>query len=156
MKALELADTLRAIAERRVMLRIAGGGIPCSAHLLAEAAATISALVAERDEARRYAEQLAVALAAKHYPDVPQWNPLTGDLWGLISQIDNMTTGLTRADVTEPALATANARIAGLEKALGEFAEPRNWVVNGRFDPHSGNFDATTFARAALTGGEDA
>jgi hypothetical protein len=53
------------------------------------------------------------------------------------------------------ALATAQARIAGLEKALGEFAEPRNWVVNGRFDPHSGNFDATTFARAALTGGED-
>lgn len=36
-------------------------------------------------------------------------------------------------------------------KALEEFGNPRNWVVNGRFDPHSGNFVATTFARAALS-----
>jgi len=40
-------------------------------------------------------------------------------------------------------------------EALEAFADPSNWVVNGRFDPSSGNFDATTFARAALkaTGG---
>ncbi|WP_196300905.1 hypothetical protein, partial [Streptococcus pneumoniae] len=51
---------------------------------------------------------------------------------------------------------TAEARSAVLEAALKEFADPSNWVVNGRFDPHSGNFDATTFARAALAGGKQA
>lgn len=35
-------------------------------------------------------------------------------------------------------------------EALREYADPRNWVVNGRFDPHSGNFDGTSFAVAAL------
>jgi hypothetical protein len=45
----------------------------------------------------RYAEQLATSLAAKHYPEVTQWRPLSGDLMGLLSQIDNMTTGLVRA-----------------------------------------------------------
>lgn len=44
------------------------------------------------------------------------------------------------------------ARIAALEAGLGEFADPANWVVDGRFDPHSGNFDATTFARSVLNG----
>jgi hypothetical protein len=46
--------------------------------------------------AEAYAERLARALWAKHYADdAPQWEPLTGDLMGLLSQIDNMTTGLT-------------------------------------------------------------
>ncbi len=43
-----------------------------------------------------YAERLAVALRAKHYPDVPQWQPLSGDLLGLLTQIDNMTAGMKR------------------------------------------------------------
>lgn len=56
--------------------------------------------LAAKDEARR----LAVSLHAKHFADVPQWRPLT-DLRGLISQIDNMTTALSRtpeAPLTEP------------------------------------------------------
>lgn len=40
-----------------------------------------------------------------------------------------------------------------LREALEQFADPSNWVVNGRFDPNSGNFDATSFARAALRDG---
>ncbi len=48
--------------------------------------------------AQAYAERLARALWRKYYADdAPQWEPLTGDLMGLLSQIDNMTTGLTRA-----------------------------------------------------------
>lgn len=48
-------------------------------------------------------------------------------------------------------VASLEARVAELEAALETFADPGNWVVNGRFDPSSGNFDATTFASAALT-----
>lgn len=58
------------------------------------AADEIERLRRERDEAMRYAENLAVALS-RHFPHVPQWKPLTGDLIGLLTQIDNMTTGLS-------------------------------------------------------------
>ena len=45
-----------------------------------------------------YAEHLARALWQKHYAkDAPQWEPMTGNLFGLLSQIDNMASGLTRA-----------------------------------------------------------
>ena len=72
---------------------------------------------AERAEARlaeaeRYAEGLAVALAARHYPEVNVWRPLSGDLIGLLTQIDNMTTGLSRT-----------ARAERLEAALREAQE---------------------------------
>jgi hypothetical protein len=36
-------------------------------------------------------------MAGKHYPEAPQWEPLP-DLIGLLTQIDNMTTGLVRAE----------------------------------------------------------
>lgn len=52
----------------------------------------------ELDNATRYAERLAAILAAKHYPKVPQWQPLFGDLVGLLMQIDNMTSGMVRDD----------------------------------------------------------
>jgi hypothetical protein len=49
--------------------------------------------------AEEYAERLARSLWREHYAeDAPQWEPLTGDLMGLLSQIDNMTTGLTHAE----------------------------------------------------------
>lgn len=44
-------------------------------------------------EALRYAESLAVSLAKKVGAS-PEWRPLTGDLIGLLTQIDNTTTGL--------------------------------------------------------------
>ena len=44
----------------------------------------------------RYAEQLASSIAKRCYPDVPQFRPLSGDLFGLLMQIDNMTTGMVR------------------------------------------------------------
>lgn len=43
-----------------------------------------------------YASRLAVAIWEKHYKDIaPRWKPLD-DLMGVLTQIDNMTSGLTR------------------------------------------------------------
>ncbi len=54
-------------------------------------------------DAYGYALRLAVAIWEKHYKDVaPQWKPLD-DLMGVLTQIDNMTSGLTRlAQQAEP------------------------------------------------------
>jgi hypothetical protein len=47
-------------------------------------------------DAYGYASRLAVAIWEQHYKDVaPQWKPLD-DLMGVLTQIDNMTSGLTR------------------------------------------------------------
>jgi hypothetical protein len=71
-----------------------------------DAADALASLSARLAEAERYAEGLAVALAARHYPEVNVWRPLSGDLIGLLTQIDNMTSGLSRtarADLDSPA-----------------------------------------------------
>jgi hypothetical protein len=44
--------------------------------------------------AERYALGLAKGLHAKHFPNNDEWQPLEGDLIGLLTQIDNMTTEL--------------------------------------------------------------
>jgi hypothetical protein len=59
----------------------------------------VEALKREQDEALKYATQLATSLANKHWPEIPQWKPLP-DLYGVISQIDNMSTGMTRKGPT--------------------------------------------------------
>ena len=48
------------------------------------------------EHAHRWATELAVSMARKFYPEVTQWKPLP-DLVGVITQIDNMSTGLVRA-----------------------------------------------------------
>ncbi|WP_173931351.1 hypothetical protein [Chelativorans sp. Marseille-P2723] len=54
----------------------------------------------EQSEEHRYAERLLIALTEKHYPDrSPEWAPLP-DLMGILTQIDNLTTGLVRAAPT--------------------------------------------------------
>jgi hypothetical protein len=59
--------------------------------------------VGAENEALRYAESLCRALYEKHWTvDAPEWQPLAGDLIGLLSQIDNMTAGLTRAATPTP------------------------------------------------------
>lgn len=48
-------------------------------------------------DALGYATRLATTLWEKHYrADAPQWKPLP-DLLGVLTQIDNMTSGLSRA-----------------------------------------------------------
>jgi hypothetical protein len=59
-------------------------------------------LAAASSAGAAYAERLAVALWEKHYKaTAPEWKPLTGDLIGLLTQIDNMTSAL----IPEPAKA---------------------------------------------------
>lgn len=68
----------------------------------------LSALTAGKPEPvpsgeHRYAERLLIALMEKHYPDrSPEWAPLP-DLMGILTQIDNLTTGLVRAAPTAEA-----------------------------------------------------
>ena len=62
--------------------------------LFTEAADRLSSVL----EATGYAERLAVALWEKHYKQINlHWRPLSGDLIGILTQIDNMTVGLSRA-----------------------------------------------------------
>ena len=42
-----------------------------------------------------YARGIALALHQKHYRDVVNWKPLD-DIIGIMTQIDNMTCGLTK------------------------------------------------------------
>ena len=49
----------------------------------------------QEHDAYGYAKRLAVAIWEQHYKDVaPQWKPFD-DLMGVLTQIDNMTAGLT-------------------------------------------------------------
>lgn len=52
----------------------------------------------EQNEAQnlRCAQQIAEYMAKNFYPEVPTWKPLSGDMFGLLSQIANMSTGLQR------------------------------------------------------------
>jgi hypothetical protein len=53
----------------------------------------------DRDrQAKIYATTLAIAMHAKYYPEVTQWKPLP-DTLGLLTQIDNMVSGLVRSNV---------------------------------------------------------
>ena len=69
------------------------------------AVAALRAALAQQEEpeAYGYASRLAVAIWEKHYKDTaPQWKPLDY-LIGVLTQIDNMTSGLTRqAQQEEP------------------------------------------------------
>lgn len=88
-RTIDFVDVLRTIPRSSLPIGVAWA--KCE-----EAADEIERLRRERDEATRYAENLAVALS-RHFPHVPQWKPLTGDLIGLLTQIDNMTAGLSPA-----------------------------------------------------------
>lgn len=77
-------------------------------------------------EATTCAEKLAVTLHQKHYlADAREWRVLSGDLVGVLTQIDNMTSGLVRAEAAMELagkLNAAEATIARLSEALTECA----------------------------------
>jgi len=62
---------------------------------MSEAADRIAALEMALEDATILARDLAVDLAATHYPEVTQFEPFES-LTGLLSQIDNMTSGARR------------------------------------------------------------
>lgn len=70
------------------------------------------------------AELLATGLAEKHFPEIPQWRPLSGDLVGLILQIDNMTTALVRKDAD---LYRAGAE--DMREAAAKMADDFHWIL---------------------------
>lgn len=81
--------------------------------------ALVAAPPAERvvEVAAQYAERLANVLWEKHYRNAaPDWKPLTGDLIGIITQIDNMTSGLALA--TKPAVKDDETVVEAAHKAL--------------------------------------
>jgi hypothetical protein len=72
--------------------------------------------VAREPDAYSYAKRLAEYIWAAHYRvTAPQWKPLD-DLMGVLTQIDNMTSGL----VTPPAAQPAQEPVAWLEPEWGE------------------------------------
>ena len=85
--------------------------------LLASArSALVATPPAERvvEVAAQYAERLANVLWEKHYRNAaPNWKPLTGDLIGIITQIDNMTSGL--ALTTKPAVKDDDTVVEALD-----------------------------------------
>lgn len=97
----ELSEEIEAVALAHALRAEKAAGFTHRARLLAT--------IADRDrriaEATGYAERLLVALEAKHFGDNPNWRPLSGDMIGILTQIDNLTTALTRS-----------ARIASLER----------------------------------------
>lgn len=64
--------------------------------MLREAADEIERLRTELHEAHGYAGQLACSLRRKHFSELPPFE-LQPDLYGRLTQIDNMTCGMTRA-----------------------------------------------------------
>ncbi|ARO14399.1 hypothetical protein BVG79_01053 [Ketogulonicigenium robustum] len=97
------AEIARLTAERDTALKW------CEAHKKAEYAAHDAARLAlsQRDTARaetgrakEYATSLAVCLHKTHYEtDAPDWQPFE-DLLGVLTQIDNMTAGLSHVTAT--------------------------------------------------------
>ena len=97
-----------------------------AAEACEQAADALTSLSARLAEAERYAEGLAVALAARHYPEVNVWRPLSGDLIGLLTQIDNMTSGLSRT-----------ARAGGEDGWVLVPREPTQAMLNAAIDVDS-------------------
>jgi hypothetical protein len=101
-----------------------------------EAADEIERLRRERDKATLYAENLAWALS-RNFPHVPQWRPLTGDLIGLLTQIDNMIAGIS----------FNRAKVEHLQKALERIANgdvPRPMGERWRSDGAPSKHDTCT------------
>ncbi len=72
----------------------AGAAASLDTWELAEERKRADLFVAKLNEAEGYATRLAQSLSDKHFLN-PDWRPLP-DLYGVLTQIDNMTTGLVR------------------------------------------------------------
>ena len=76
-----------------------------------------------------YASNLARSLVAKYYPDNTGWQPLP-DLMGLLTQIDNATTGIAEFGERR-AIAASQAQVADWRRremqAIGAAISTRSW-----------------------------
>lgn len=113
---------------------------------------------APTDQENSYARSLAVALHAKHFPEVTQWKPLD-DTLGLLTQIDNMTCSLIRLGaaptVVEPVAWVDQETFDCLTKNQHGAIAYRRWLAVGAADGFTGRtiplYLAATPSRAALT-----
>lgn len=71
-------------------------------------------------DAHTYAERLAVSLHSKYYSGNTEWRPLSGDLIGILTQIDNMTAGLLRRATPDEVSALHAAIRASKDAGGGE------------------------------------
>lgn len=100
------ADRAEPVAKVRVHRTGGNAGIAWSAvavtdgeslPLMPDGAKLYAAPPALPQDAHGYAQRLATSLWERHYKtDAPDWEPLP-DLMGVLTQIDNMLTGLQRA-----------------------------------------------------------
>lgn len=121
---------------------------------LSEAASELDRMRRELEEARQYAENLAVVLHEKYHADNKQWKPLSGDLIGLLTQIDNMTVGLVhRGEVRKAAFREA-AEIAG-KLLTAEFTPQEPGFMRGVGYAAQTIFDDLTIAARQDRGGEE-
>ena len=117
-------------------------------------------LVKERDTALFQAESIANYTAAFYGPP-ENWQPMTGDLNGLLSQISNAVTGLALASRAETAEAQRDAALEALSLLAsiwhhGSFvAETRNERLLSDMLTHLGLWPVQNFAASrTLEGGE--
>lgn len=106
-RALEQADEQTIIGAAQHLLSFVGYGLPPSQFDPDAEPARNSAGETPTEHAHRWATELAASMARKFYPEVTQWEPLP-DLLGVITQIDNMVTGLVRAPTAEAAPSAIN------------------------------------------------
>jgi hypothetical protein len=90
---------------------------PAGPEDMAVYAAIAANYKAAPDPANSYARSLAVALHASHYPEVTQWRPLD-DTMGLLTQIDNMTCSLVRAEAA-PTVVEPDMRHPKIQRLIG-------------------------------------
>ena len=104
--ALRLADAL---------IEHPPNGILKAAALLRELAADVNQSLTTEPDCYGYASRLATGIWEKHYKaDSPQWKPLD-DTLGVLTQIDNMASGLTRtAEPMQESVACQYAQDVGM------------------------------------------
>jgi hypothetical protein len=104
---------------------------PLPLFTAAQVEARLSEVVAENEQARRYASDFLEAFVAKYCDPVPGFKPLP-DLLGVLTQIDNATTVaavlLARAEAAERKLDEARKVIEGLVTKLDEIEPHSNGV----------------------------
>jgi len=95
-------------------------------------------------DAYGYASRFAVAIWEQHYKDVaPQWKPLD-DLMGVLTQIDNMTSGLTRLAQPEQKPVSHSVIAGALFDFMGWLTSRKERLALSSVDDASPAVDAIT------------
>jgi hypothetical protein len=117
-------------------------GAPSHRAVVLAAADKVCAALAAQPQALDYAQRLAVSMWEKHYrADAPNWKPLD-ELLGVLTQIDNMLTGLVRTPAPAEGYATVDldADAAGyfeeqeIRDLARTFSTENSYAIGGRWE----------------------